>query len=65
MNNPNILWSLRMPKEFFNKLLKSVDVQQYRQKVGAAKFDEFVAKNGWLDPGKFVSHSAPASVFLQ
>jgi len=45
--------------------LKSVDVQQYRQKVGAAKFDEFVAKNGWLDPGKFVSHSAPASVFLQ
>ncbi len=45
--------------------LKSSDVQQYRQKVGAAKFDGFVAKYAWLDPGKFVSHSAPAYVFLQ
>ncbi len=45
--------------------LKSAEVQQDRQKVGAAKFDAFVARNGWLDPGKFVSHSAPAYVFLQ
>ena len=24
MNNPNILWSFRMPKEFFNKLLEAI-----------------------------------------
>ena len=45
--------------------LKSQDYPQYRQKVGAEKFDAFTAKYGWLDPGKFVSHAAPAEVFLQ
>jgi len=45
--------------------LKSQEYQQYRQKVGAEKFDAFTAKYGWLDPGKFVSHAAPAEVFLQ
>jgi dienelactone hydrolase len=45
--------------------LKSKEVQEYRQKIGPGKFDAFEAKYGWLDPGKFVSHAAPAVVFLQ
>lgn len=45
--------------------LKSKDVQEYRQKIGAEKFDAFVAKYAWTDPGKFVSHAAPATVLLQ
>ena len=45
--------------------LKTKDVQEYRQKIGAEKFDAFQAKYAWLDPGKFVSHAAPAVVFLQ
>jgi len=44
---------------------KSQEYQKYRQKVGAEKFDAFAAKYAWLDPGKFVSHAAPAEVFLQ
>ncbi|MBZ5571384.1 MAG: hypothetical protein LAO09_05840 [Acidobacteriia bacterium] len=44
---------------------KSKEVQEYRQKVGAEKFDAFVAKYSWLDAGKYVSHAAPAVVFLQ
>jgi dienelactone hydrolase len=45
--------------------LKSKAVEEYRQKIGPEKFDAFQAKYGWLDPGKFVSHAAPAVVFLQ
>ncbi len=45
--------------------LKSEEYQRYRQKVGVEKFDAFAAKHAWLDPGKFVSHAAPAAVFLQ
>jgi len=45
--------------------LKSEDLQKYRLKVGPARFDAFMAKNGWLDPGLFVAHAAPATVFLQ
>jgi dienelactone hydrolase len=45
--------------------LKSEDLQKYRLKVGPEKFDSFMAKNGWLDPGLFVAHAAPATVFLQ
>jgi dienelactone hydrolase len=45
--------------------LKSKEVQDYRHKVGAEKFDAFQAKYAWLDPGKFVSHAAPVVVFLQ
>jgi dienelactone hydrolase len=39
--------------------------QDYRQKVGAEKFDAFTAKFAWMDPGKYVSRAAPAAVFLQ
>src|SRR3989475_6095990 len=41
------------------------EVQEYRQKIGPEKFDAFTAKYAWLDPGKFVSRAAPATVFLQ
>jgi dienelactone hydrolase len=45
--------------------MKSKEYQEYRQKVGAEKLDALQAKYGWLDPGKYVSHAAPATVFLQ
>jgi dienelactone hydrolase len=45
--------------------LQTEDYKQYRQKVGPQKFDTFVAKYSWLDPGLFVSHAAPATIFLQ
>jgi dienelactone hydrolase len=45
--------------------LKTKGMQEYRQKIGAEKFDAYQAKHAWLDPGKFVSHAAPAVVFLQ
>lgn len=45
--------------------LKSEEYKQFRQKYGPEKFDEQIAKRAWLDPGKFVSHAAPAIVFLQ
>ncbi len=44
---------------------KTEEYKQYRQKVGPEKLDAFAAKYAWLDPGKFVSHAAPATVFLQ
>jgi len=45
--------------------LKSEELKQLRQNVGPEKFDAFTAKYAWLDAGKFVSHAAPAAVFLQ
>ncbi len=45
--------------------MKSEEYQRYRQKVGPEKFDAFAAKYSWTDPGKYVSHAAPATVFLQ
>jgi dienelactone hydrolase len=45
--------------------LKSKEMQNYRQKVGADKFDAYFAKYAWCDPGNFVSHAAPSAVFLQ
>lgn len=44
---------------------KMPEYQEYRQKVGAEKFSSFEAKYSWTDQGKFVSHAAPAVVFLQ
>jgi dienelactone hydrolase len=41
------------------------EFEQYRQKVGAEKLDAFIAKYSYLDQGKYVSHAAPAVVFLQ
>ena len=45
--------------------MKSKEYQDYRQKVGPEKFDAFVAEYRWLDQGKYVSHAAPAFVFMQ
>jgi dienelactone hydrolase len=45
--------------------IKTRQGQEYRQKVGPEKFDAFVAKYSWTDAAKYVSHAAPASVFLQ
>jgi dienelactone hydrolase len=44
---------------------RTKEYQAFRQKVGAEKFDAFVAKYDYLDQGKYVSHAAPAVVFLQ
>lgn len=41
------------------------EFQDFRQKVGAEKVDAFIAKYSYLDQGKYVSHAAPAVVFLQ
>src|SRR5713101_2714430 len=45
--------------------MKTPEYQAYRQKVGPEKVDAFVAKYSWTDQGKYVSHAAPAVVFLQ
>ncbi len=45
--------------------MKTEEFQQYRQKLGPEKVDAFTTKYAWTDPGKFVSHAAPATVFLQ
>ena len=39
--------------------------QEYRQKVGPEKLDAFMSKFAWMDAGKYVSHAAPATMFLQ
>jgi dienelactone hydrolase len=44
---------------------KTKAFQEYRQKTGADKVDAFAAKYSWMDGGKYVSHAAPAAVFLQ
>lgn len=45
--------------------MKTPEYQQYRQKVGPEKFDAYVTKYSWTDEAKYVSHAAPAVVFLQ
>lgn len=45
--------------------LKSKSYQDYRQKVGPEKFDAFIAKYSWADPGKYVSHSEGIAKLLQ
>ncbi len=39
--------------------------KDYRQTIGPEKYDAFEAKYFWMDAGKYVSHAAPASMFLQ
>jgi dienelactone hydrolase len=41
------------------------EFEEFRQKAGAEKVDAFIAKYSYLDQGKYVSHAAPAFVFLQ
>jgi dienelactone hydrolase len=39
--------------------------KEYRQKIGPEKIDAFRARFSWMDPGKYVPHAAPATMFLQ
>lgn len=43
----------------------SKESQEFRQKVGPERYDAAIAKYYYLDQGKYVSHAAPAFVFLQ
>lgn len=45
--------------------LRSKEYQDYRQKIGAEKFDAFASKYSWTDPGKYVSHSEGIAKLLQ
>jgi hypothetical protein len=45
--------------------LQSKEGQEHRLKVGPERYDAFVKKYVWIDPGKYVAHAAPAVVFLQ
>jgi dienelactone hydrolase len=45
--------------------LQSKEEQEHRLKVGPERYDAFVKTYAWIDPGKYVSHAAPAFVFLQ
>jgi dienelactone hydrolase len=38
---------------------------EFRKQIGPEKFDAFMAKYAYMDQGKYVSHAAPAFVFLQ
>jgi len=44
---------------------KTKQFREYRQKVGPEKFDAFAAKYSWMEGGKYISHAAPAAMFLQ
>jgi dienelactone hydrolase len=44
---------------------KTPAFQEFREKVGPEKMDAFVAKYSWTDAGKYISHAAPATLFLQ
>jgi dienelactone hydrolase len=44
---------------------KSKEFAAFREKNGREKVDAYTAKYSWLDPGKFVSHASPATIFLQ
>lgn len=43
----------------------SKESQEFRQTVGPERYDAAIAKYAYLDQGKYVSHAAPAFVFLQ
>jgi dienelactone hydrolase len=45
--------------------LQAKEYQEHRQKVGPERFDAFMRKYAWIDPGKYVAHATPAFVFLQ
>ena len=45
--------------------LESKEYQNARQRIGPEKWDSFIAKWQWLDPGLFTPHAAPAIVFMQ
>jgi dienelactone hydrolase len=44
---------------------KTGGFEQFRKQVGPETFDAYMASHVYLDEGQFVSHAAPATVFLQ
>lgn len=44
---------------------RSEEYRKYIAKVGREKWDPFVARHAWADPGPYVAKAAPAKVFLQ
>lgn len=44
---------------------RSKAFQEFRQKIGPERLDAFMKEHAWMDVGKYVSHAAPATVFLQ
>jgi len=46
-------------------VVRSPEFQEFRQKAGAEKVDAFVARYSWADAARYVSHAAPAALFLQ
>jgi dienelactone hydrolase len=44
---------------------RSKAFQEFRLKIGPQRLDAFMKEHGWMDAGKYVSHAAPAAVFLQ
>jgi dienelactone hydrolase len=49
-----------------NEVIRQIkEYQDYRQSSGPQKVDAYNEKFSWLDQGKYVSHAAPAVVFLQ
>jgi dienelactone hydrolase len=44
---------------------RSDEYRKYIAKIGRAKWDPFAAAHAWADPGPYVAHAAPATVFLQ
>jgi dienelactone hydrolase len=45
--------------------VRSPAYQNFRSKVGPEKFDAFMKKYEWTDPGRYLAHASPAFVFLQ
>jgi hypothetical protein len=44
---------------------RSKAFQEFRQKIGPERLDAFMREHAWMDAGKYVSHAAPATIFLQ
>jgi dienelactone hydrolase len=57
-----VLMAATMSDEVTRKI---PEYQAYRREVGVEKFEAFEKKYYWTDHGKYVSHAAPAVVFLQ
>jgi dienelactone hydrolase len=45
--------------------MRSKEFHDYRNKIGPEKYDAFAEKYNWTDPGQYVAHAAPGTVFLQ
>lgn len=57
-----VLMAATMSDEVTRKI---PEYQKYREEVGVEKFEAFEKKYYWTDQGRYVSHAAPAFVFLQ